>query len=283
MFMSKFETQQATRGPVAITETNRWIVLDLESGFDPEGHANFQQSEGYNPHEPTNLIMRKEWVEPRFVFRPGVAVSWLVIERDQDKLFAVRQFRTFGLPEHTMGDALEVLAGDLVLGGKLATWGGENCDLPRLRMSILNAGRALPATLSRYVDVNARLTGCHVDLWWHLCGRGGNIHLNEMAAAMRLPAKPMGRPANGAAAIAKGRWAEVKSVCEADVLTTALTLVRHLHAALGEPSLGSCLRIADLGRTRVHRAYADVFAQYHLHLMTDAFAAAEQQAKIFAS
>jgi Predicted 3'-5' exonuclease related to the exonuclease domain of PolB len=257
--------------------TDTFIVVDAEFGFDLDAHAAFQKTEGFDASGPVEKV-RPEWVEPRWVFRTPAAISWMMITADREGGWHPVDFKSVSLYDDGANGMLSKLSKALqrVPHSVMVTWGGEACDLPRLRLAFLNAGLPLPPVLQAPYTFDVRQPN-HWDLWSKLCGRAGNIHLNEMAAAMGLPTKVTGRPSTVAQNILRGRWSLVKSCAECDVLTTALILIRYLNCVSGSGSgsgsvsggweaRDNLMRVADIGRAQKHRPYAEAFEDYHATL-----------------
>lgn len=252
-----------------------YIIFDAEYGWDLEGHALFQQSEGYDPYDPAPGPIRSEWIEARWVFRPPVALSWLVVTVDAEGVLSPGSFKTVGAPEHSTKELLSAFMMELrsLPQAKVVSWGGGTCDIPRLRQACMNEGVQLAPLLMPACDSGASRANFHIDLCYQLQGYGKPVHLNEQAAALRIPAKPQGLPGSVAKHIMQGKWSQVKACSEADVLVTALILGHYHHVTHGSPSklLGSLLRIADLGRSQTHRTYAQDFEDYRNQLFGKAF------------
>jgi hypothetical protein len=110
-------------------------------------------------------------------------------------------------------------------GAILTSWGGECKDFAVLRQNAASFGlRIPPALLNMSPYCRERL-----DLCLQTSGKATNMHLPEMAYAVGIPTKPSASGDIGPLVV-RGKWPEVRDQVLADVLTTAVIMVRHLSA-----------------------------------------------------
>jgi Predicted 3'-5' exonuclease related to the exonuclease domain of PolB len=242
-----------------------YIVFDAEYAIDRDAHRQFQLSEGYDSDREV-IKTRTEWIDPRWVFRTPVTLSWMMLSEIGTGSFYPAEFKSIGQPEADLHQMLAQLSKTLarIPDATLVSWGGESSDVPQLRLAYMNAGLPLP------VQLRAPFTGGitnpnHWDLCTKLCGKAASVHLNEMAAALGIPAKLTGTPGSVMSLIDHGKWSQVKAVCEGDVITTALVLMKYLDTLnedgrfIGADNL---LRITNTAAAKAHRGYSSSFADY---------------------
>lgn len=201
------------------TEAPRsFLVADLEFRYERDLHAAYATSEGADSASirwPFDRIAAVCWTTLRFVSGQAApeidGPHVLTAENNDEPAMVAALFDAL----HADPDALLVM------------WGSENRDLPVLRRAALQHDLLLPLQL-RNSSPQARE---RIDLCRAITGLGEKIHLQELAAALSIPAKPT--PAKQVGYLAEqGHWTPVEEQCLADVITTALLATRHL-AALG--------------------------------------------------
>lgn len=199
-----------------------YIVFDLEFIFDREGHARFMQDE---PVGTTRSIL--------WPFKHVVTASAMVVRVTSDegeRRLSVERFQTFGRPEQDEREIVGRLFGMIEdePHAVVVTWGGAAMDLPVLRAAALNHGLRLPTQLHGSARHYRQPERRHLDLGISLKGDAKYVHLAEIALRIGVPTKmAMGANEVGAAA-ERGKWSLVKEQAEADTITTALLLGRHL-------------------------------------------------------
>ena len=240
----------------------RYFVYDAEYDRDAAGHATYQAAERFDPDGIERLRDKDPRIEPRWVFKRPVAISWLVLKEEDGKL-SPEQFRSIGSPEMSEAELLGAFfsaLNELPSNVPVVTWGGSSSDEPQIRLAALRLGLALPNRFQVPFLPGKRHGHGHVDLMTHMCGDAARVHLAEICASLRIPAKIVAAPTDTAGLISRGRWSQVKAVCEGDTLSTAALLI---HAASGQGASGNLfgplLAIARLGAKQTHRPYAEAF------------------------
>ena len=198
-------------------KTKRFIVLDLEYEYDRSRYDAYHVAEGKGAEDSI-----------RWAFHRIRAASWLPITFQVGKAEV-----EFGKSVTLTGDnrheteIVEALFAQLntLPDAAVATWGGECKDIPVLRRTAAEFGLVLPASL-RDLHPFAR---SRIDLCNEVAGRAANVHLPEYAAATSIPAKPSPSKDIGEL-VCQGKWDLVEEQCRADVLTTAIILLRHLQS-----------------------------------------------------
>jgi hypothetical protein len=121
-------------------------------------------------------------------------------------------------------------------------------------------GIAVPHRLSVPLKPRLRHGDGHIDLMTHMCGDAARVHLAEMCAAFRIPSKVTAPPTAVGGFLACGKWSLVKTICENDVLSTAVLLAHVVCNRTRTLSpFGALMRRARLGAGHKHRPYADAF------------------------
>lgn len=204
------------------TMPTTYIVFDLEYLFDREGYARFMQGE---PADTKRSIL--------WPFKHVVAASALVLRVGSDegeRRLSLERFQTFGRPEHDEREIVRRLFAliDDEPDAAVVTWGGAAMDLPVLRAAALTHGFRLPPQLHGPARHYRQPERRHLDLGISLKGDAPYVHLAEIALRTGIPAK-MAMAANEVGhAAERGKWSVVKEQAEADTVTTALLLSRHL-------------------------------------------------------
>lgn len=241
---------------------NSFLVFDIEYSVDGEGHALYQAAERFDP----DGIERTRDNDPRtcgrWVFKRPVCISWMTME-GADGHLTPSILHTASMPEM---DEAELLTrffqalNDLSSEVQLVTWGGSASDIPCLRLAAMRHGMAMPQQLNVPLQPRMRHGNGHIDLMTNLCGDAARVHLAEVCAAFRIPAKVTAAPDAVAGFVARGKWSLVKSVCENDVLSTAALLAHVVCTRTRTLNLfGALVAISQLGAGRTHRPYADAF------------------------
>ena len=239
-----------------------YFVFDAEYRTDLEGHALYQAAERFDPDGIERTRDNDPRTRERWVFKRPVCISWMILAEEDGQLRPAR-FETIGMPEideaEMLGRFLEAVR-TLPAHVPLVTWGGSASDEPQLRLAALRHGLTLPPRLAVPFRARARHGDHHVDLMTHMCGDAARVHLAEMCAAFRIPAKVTAAPEAVGELVARGKWSLVKSVCENDVLSTAGLLLHVAHSHAGASSLfGALIALARFGAARDHRPYAEAF------------------------
>lgn len=243
----------------------KYLVYDAEYDRDHAGHALYQAAERYDPEGIERIREHDPRVDMRWPLKRPVVISWMTIEEDGGRLVP-GQLRSIGQPELSEADMLAqffAAVSALPASVPLVTWGGSSSDEPQLRLAGMRLGLALPSRLLVPFQAGRRHGPHHVDLLSHLCGDAARVHLAEVCAALRVPAKVVAAPTATAGLIAQRKWSQVKGICENDVLSAAAVL---LHAAAPRTStdtlFGMLIRLARFGAGQQHRPYAEAFAAW---------------------
>ena len=248
----------------------RYFVYDAEYERDAFGHATYQAAERFDPDGIERLRDKDPRIEPRWVFKRPVAISWLLLQEEDGKL-SPASFRCVGLPEMTEVEMLgEFFSAVNALSSNvpIVTWGGSSSDEPQIRLAAMRHGLALPNRFRVPFEAGKRHGHGHVDLMTHLCGDAARVHLAEICASLRIPAKVVAAPTATAELITRGRWSQVKAVCEGDTLATAALLIQAISGQdISGKHFGPLLAIARLGAKQSHRPYAEAFQAWATELV----------------
>lgn len=213
-----------------------WIVLDLESAvLDDAAHKRYQQMERWVPSEGKPVRRQYRRAEdpltcPRWVFQTITTAAMMVLVEDSQGGIDVSRFVTLSMPDHSERD---VLAGILQVldetpaNAELCTWMGLAHDIPVFISGCMRHGLTLPRGWGwlahggfhkeRHLDLaRAKTAGMKMK----------PIHLAEVLAAMDIPGKLTCPPFAVTNLIYAGRWEDVQSACEVDVISTACLLAR---------------------------------------------------------
>lgn len=194
----------------------RLIVADFEYAWDRNAYAGYVVSEGKGARTdlrwPFHRVAAASWMVLRFDPQAEVPMveECVVIANDEmdERDIVIRFF-----------DALQQYP-DAVL----ATWGGEFKDLAVLRRCAGEFGLVLPGQLR---DLNP-YAYTRLDLCQAVTGKAKPVHLPEYAMGAHIPCKPSPSKDIGPL-VEEGRWVEVRDQCLADVLTTCVIGLWHLH------------------------------------------------------
>lgn len=256
------------------------VVLDAECRYDHHVHGRYLQAERFVPADVADLSPRDRRTDPRVTPRWAcqqiVALSWLVLADTEDGLRPLRM-ETRGAPELDEAGIVRAFLTDMeaLETVELVTWGGFHKDLPQILLAAAAAGLHLPACLSRLHTPWRRHSSGHRDLMTEMCAGASSPHLAEVAAKFGVPAKVTCRPDLVSQLMDQGKWSSVKSVCEGDVLTTAMILMHWRHLLGGSTSILEATRrlcgfvTAHCG----HRSYAVDWQRFGDGMLRDAFAA----------
>ncbi len=194
-----------------------YIVADLEFGRDTARYEKYCVQEGSSAERklrwPFNRIAAASWVVMRFtpgVDAPDIDLPVVMSANNYSECEMVRAlFNTLDRHQATI----------------FTTWGGETRDLAVLRQSAAEHGLILPSQLADLSPLSLH----RIDLCDAVSVRSESVHLGEYASACSIPAKPSPSKSIGKL-VERGRWADVEEQCLADVLATAVILLRHLYS-----------------------------------------------------
>jgi predicted PolB exonuclease-like 3'-5' exonuclease len=226
---------------------------------------------GSTRRNPIVFIHKDPLINIRWPFRRPVAISWLILQKDDGGILSPVRLKTVGLPEYSEQQMLSEFFMDIASLEQfmMVSWGGCFADIPRLLLAAMNQGMTLPASLHSFARPFDRKRP-HFDLMKAVSGGTDNVHLTEVAAAMEIPAKTLGVPTAVAGFIAAGKWSSVKAVCEGDVIATAFILLRYLSLTSGASKFSTADRLASFAARQTHRPYAEVYAAHRDQLREQA-------------
>jgi len=255
------------------------VVLDAELQYDHAVHARYQASERFLPSDAPTLSQREARNDPRVTPRWPChrisVLSWLVMTETEDGLRPIR-LETRGEPEQDEAAIVTAFLADMERLGsvQVVTWGGFHSDMPQMMLAATAAGLRLPKCLTGLQSPWRRDASGHLDLMSELCGGANPAHLAEVAAKLGIPAKLTCRPDLASKLMEQGKWSAVKAVCEGDVLTTAMILMRWRHLLGGSVSvLEATRRLTNfVVEHSQHRPYAADWARYGQDMMREAVA-----------
>ena len=213
-----------------------WIVMDVESAvLDEAAHKRYQAMERWVPtaNKPARRGYRRSedpLTCPRWIFQQITTIVMMVLTEDREGGMEISRFATLSAPEH---DEREILAGALRVlesapaNAELVTWAGLAHDVPLVVAGCMRYGLTLPSHW-KWLAFGGFHRERHIDLARVMTAnlKMKPIHLAEVLAAMDVPAKLTCPPFAVTNLIYAGRWDEVASACEIDVISTALLLVR---------------------------------------------------------
>lgn len=206
----------AARGSAANqNRTRSYIVADFEFGYDRDRYH------GYSTAEGTDAEKKIRWP-----FHRVAAASWCVMRfkpnsdtpEIQDPVVLSADDRSEKEMVSAFFDAV-----DQEPGAVLVTWGGEHKDLAVLRRTAGELDLIMPGQLRELSPISGR----RIDLCDAVSIRAESVHLPEYAAACSIPAKPSPSKTIGEL-VEKGMWPDVEEQVLADVMTTAIIMLRHL-------------------------------------------------------
>lgn len=279
--------------PTRLWKTDRprfVVVLDAEVFYDHAAHARYQAAERFDPADLSGLPARKvakdPRVRPRWPCHRITTLSWLVLSDGDDGLHPHRLV-TVGMPEAGEAAILARFFTDVGRLGdniRLVTWGGHHSDMPQILLGAMAAGLQLPGNLLGLLSPWRREATGHIDLSSRVYGGADAVHLAEVAAALRIPAKLTCKPTEVSLRMKQGKWSNVRSVAEGDVLTTAMILMLWRHLS-GESlsRLESVQRLARfVAEHCAHRDYAQAWADFAQAEFDAAFLRETEKATILA-
>ncbi|WP_417594301.1 hypothetical protein [Parasphingorhabdus sp.] len=206
----------AARGSAANqNRTRTYIIADFEYGYDRDRHNGYGVAEGKDAEEKI-----------RWPFHRVAAASWCVMRfkrgSDAPEIEGPVVLSTNDHSEKEMVSAF-FDAVDQEPGAVLVTWGGEHKDLAVLRRTAGEFDLIMPGQLRELSPVSER----RIDLCDAVSIRAESVHLPEYAAACSIPAKPSPSKTIGEL-VEKGMWGDVEEQVLADVMATAIIMLRHL-------------------------------------------------------
>jgi hypothetical protein len=256
------------------------VILDCEFRYALDAHSRYQVSERFDPTclDDYRNNARDPCVTPRWPLHEIVTMSWLILCEVDGNLTPIR-LETRGLPETGEAEMVKAFLADLGRLGQdmvIITWGGFATDLPSILLAAMTHGLCLPPTMRGLTEPFNRPRSKHVDLMTEIVGGATRVHLAEIAARLRIPAKLTCRPDHVARLMERSKWSLVRSVCEGDVLTTFAVLTRHRRltsdtAGCFAGDLQLCRFVKD---NLEHRPYAQDFDAWRRELEEAAFASA---------
>jgi len=213
-----------------------WIVLDLESAvLDDTAHKRYQAMERWVPSDDKPIRRGYRRSEdplscPRWCFQTITTAALMVLVEDSQGGVDVSRFVTLSAPDH---DERAVLAGvlqvlnDAPANAEICSWMGVAHDFSLILAGCMRHGLTLPRGWE-WLAFGGFHRERHIDLARALTGgmKMKPIHLAEVLAAMDIPGKITAPPFAVTGLIYAGRWDEVQSACEVDVIGTACLLAR---------------------------------------------------------
>jgi len=208
----------AARSRNEATQRSRsWITVDLEFLYDRSRHKAYTTTEGRDAEEKI-----------RWPFHQVAAISWMKIEFISGEPLPIVEGPTVlaadVMDERAMAAAFFTALEDNP-NAVVTTWGGETRDLAVLRRAATTHRLQVPHQL---ID-GSPYTRERLDLCRATCVQAEPVHLDELAAAVSVPAKPSPPKEIGKLCEA-GDWLTVREQVMADVLTTSVLAVRYLAA-----------------------------------------------------
>jgi len=206
----------AARGSAGNQDRTRaYIVADFEYGYDRDRHNGYGVAEGKDAEEKI-----------RWPFHRVAAASWCVMRfKPGSDTPEIQGPVVLSADDHSEQEMVSAFfdAVDQEPGAVLVTWGGEHKDLAVLRRTAGEFDLIMPGQLRELSPVSDR----RIDLCGAVSIRAESVHLPEYAAACSIPAKPSPSKTIGEL-VEKGMWGDVEEQVLADVMTTAIIMLRHL-------------------------------------------------------
>lgn len=206
----------AARGSAANQNNTRtYIIADFEYGYDRDRHNGYGVAEGKGAEEKI-----------RWPFHRIAAASWCVMRfKRGSNTPEIQGPVVLSADDHSEKEMVSAFfdAVDQEPGAVLVTWGGEHKDLAVLRRTAGELDLIMPGQLRELSPVSDR----RIDLCGAVSIRAESVHLPEYAAACSIPAKPSPSKTIGEL-VEKGMWGDVEEQVLADVMTTAIIMLRHL-------------------------------------------------------
>ena len=169
----------AARSRNEATQRSRsWITVDLEFLYDRSRHKAYTTTEGRDAEEKI-----------RWPFHQVAAISWMKIEFISGEPLPIVEGPTVlaadVMDERAMAAAFFTALEDNP-NAVVTTWGGETRDLAVLRRAATTHRLQVPHQL---ID-GSPYTRERLDLCRATCVQAEPVHLDELAAAVSVPAKP---------------------------------------------------------------------------------------------
>jgi len=206
----------AARGSAGNQDRTRaYIVADFEYGYDRDRHNGYGVAEGTDAEEKI-----------RWPFHRVAAASWCVMRfKPGSDIPEIQGPVVLSADDHSEKGMVSAFfdAVDQEPSAVLVTWGGEHKDLAVLRRTAGELDLIMPGQLRELSPVSDR----RIDLCGAVSIRAESVHLPEYAAACSIPAKPSPSKTIGEL-VEKGMWRDVEEQVLADVMTTAIIMLRHL-------------------------------------------------------
>ncbi|MEH6790641.1 hypothetical protein [Parasphingorhabdus sp.] len=195
--------------------TRTYIVADFEYGYDRDRYNGYRTAEGTDAEKKI-----------RWPFHRIAAASWCVMRFKQGSdAPEIEGPVVLSADDHSEKEMVSAFfdALDEEPGAVLVTWGGEHKDLAVLRRTAGELDLIMPGQLRDLSPISDR----RIDLCGAVSIRTESVHLPEYAAACSIPAKPSPSKSIGDL-VEKGKWEDVEEQVLADVMTTAIIMLRHL-------------------------------------------------------
>ena len=191
-----------------------YIVADFEYAYDQSRYKGYCVSEGSDAKD-----------KPRWPFHTFAAVSWVVMRFlpgiDTPEIEAPV---VISGKDHTPVELATAFFDAVALEptAQIATWGGEYKDLAALRRLAMERGLVLPMQVAD----PSPYSRCRIDLSDAVSVKADSVHLPEYAHACSIPSKPSPSHSIGKL-VQHEKWDKVEEQCVADVLTTAVIMIRY--------------------------------------------------------
>ena len=206
----------AARGSAGNQDRTRtYIVADFEYAYDRDRYHGYRTAEGTDAEKKI-----------RWPFHRVAAASWCVMRFEQGSdAPKIEGPVVLSADDHSEKEMVSAFfdALDQEPGAVLVTWGGEHKDLAVLRRTAGELDLIMPGQLRELSPVSDR----RIDLCDAVSIRTESVHLPEYAAACSIPAKPSPSKTIGEL-VENGMWGDVEEQALADVMTTAIIMLRHL-------------------------------------------------------
>lgn len=226
----------------------RLIIADFEYAYDRGAYADYARNEEKGGRS-----------DIRWPFHRLAAASWIVLRFDRQADIPLIEECTVLANDEADERAILVRFFAALLqfpDAVLVTWGGEFKDLAVLRRSAGEFGLLLPHQL-RDLHPYSRL---RLDVCQAVTGKAKPVHLPEFAMGTRIPCKPAPSKDIGPL-VEQGEWASVREQCFADVLTTCVIALRHLHTH-GEIACHPQRSLAEIAEAAIKAMPASLFCRH---------------------
>lgn len=255
------------------------VVIDTESQYDTQAHGRYLDAERFTAeiHDGLNRREAREdpRIKPRWPCQRITTMSWLILHEGPDGLVPHRM-ETRGFPEQDECAILTAFFADMQQLGsvRLVSWGGFSADLPQLVIGAMAAGLPLPDCLKGLLSPWRREQAGHTDLMTEMCAGAARPHMAEVAARLGIPTKLTCRPDLVTWLMDRGKWSDVRAVCEGDVLTLTAILMLWMHLdGRGASPLEGMHRLSRFVADHLgHRSYAEHWAAFASAQLREAFA-----------